>query len=150
MIKAAAAADHVGTGSHHGRGGLAVLAHTLGSRSVPRGYPIRRLADLWSAVGAARATMPKLPIPKCLNSGKRAAWRRTLSCRLAMAAGLLFEVNIGNGRVDAGARNVLRVAERVETERMGRRSAQVAIVSSGYLHTLADGLGPSGPGHRSP
>ena len=51
-----------------------------------------------------------------------------------------FEVKLGEGRVDQGARNLLRLAERVDPERMGKPSALGVIVSSGYGYTREDGV----------
>ncbi len=52
-----------------------------------------------------------------------------------------FEVKLGEGRVDEGARNLLRLAERVDVGRMGEPAALGVIVSRGYGYTREDGVG---------
>ena len=47
---------------------------------------------------------------------------------------------LGEGRVDKGARNLLRLAERVDPERMGEPAVLEVIVSSGYGYTRKDGV----------
>ncbi len=51
-----------------------------------------------------------------------------------------FEVRLGEGRADEAADNLLRLAERVDPERMGEPSALGVIVSSGYGYTREDGV----------
>ena len=52
-----------------------------------------------------------------------------------------FEVKLGEGRVDEGARNLLRLAERVDAGRTGEPMALGVVVSSGYGYTREDGCG---------
>ena len=61
-----------------------------------------------------------------------------------------FEVKLGEGRADRGARDLLRLAERVDPERMGEPAVLGVIVSSGSGYTREDGvsvipLGAVGP-----
>ena len=51
-----------------------------------------------------------------------------------------FEVKLGEGRADEGARNLLRLADKVDPERMGEPAALGVIVSSGYGYTREDGV----------
>jgi len=51
-----------------------------------------------------------------------------------------FEIKLGEGRVDDAARNLLALARRVDTERMGEPRALGVIVSSGYGYTRKDGV----------
>lgn len=60
------------------------------------------------------------------------------------------EVKLGEGPVERGARSLLRLAERVDPERMGEPAVLGVIVSSGYGYTREDGvsvipLGALGP-----
>ena len=51
-----------------------------------------------------------------------------------------FEIKLGEGRADGAARNLLRLARRVDPERMGEPRALGVIVSSGYGYTREDGV----------
>ena len=150
----------------HDRGEPAGLAHApeieVGSM---------HLADPSLAVAAVRASparllrRPRLPGASLRVDGRarsaglcqaadaevptarRVGWRWTQSCRPTTGAGR-FEVKLGEGRVDEGARNLLRLAERVDVGRMGEPMALGVIVSSGYGYTRRGG-GDSGGG-RAP
>ena len=50
-----------------------------------------------------------------------------------------FEIKLGIGRVDEAAANLLRFAERVDTEAVGRPAALGVIVGSGYGYRREDG-----------
>ena len=52
-----------------------------------------------------------------------------------------FEVKLGPRMVERGARNLLRLAERVDPERVGPPRALGVIVASGYGYTRPDGVG---------
>ncbi|WP_423927066.1 ATP-binding protein [Candidatus Palauibacter sp.] len=51
-----------------------------------------------------------------------------------------FEIKLGTGRIDEAARNLLKFADRVETERCGEPAALGVIVGSGYGYTRNDGV----------
>ena len=51
-----------------------------------------------------------------------------------------FEVKLGEGRADQAARNLLRLAAKVDQERMGAPAALGVITSSGYGYTRKDGV----------
>ena len=51
-----------------------------------------------------------------------------------------FEIKLGSGRVDDGARSLLKFADRVDTERCGEPAALGVIVGSGYGYTRPDGV----------
>ena len=147
----------------------------LRSRSVLRSKPVRHLADPSLAVAAVRATPARLlrdldflgllfesMVVRDLRVYAQAADAEVFHYR--EKAGLevdaivqcndgrwaAFEVKLGEGRVDRGARNLLRLAERVDPERMGEPAVLGVIVSSGYGYTREDGvsvipLGALGP-----
>ena len=52
-----------------------------------------------------------------------------------------FEVKLGPRMVDEGARNLLRLAERVEQKTVGPPQALGVIVASGYGYARPDGVG---------
>ena len=52
-----------------------------------------------------------------------------------------FEIKLGAGRTDEGARTLLKFASRVDRERCGEPAALAVIVGSGYAYTRADGIG---------
>ncbi len=52
-----------------------------------------------------------------------------------------FEVKLGPRKVEEGARNLLRLAERVDPEAVGPPQALGVIVASGYGYTRPDGVG---------
>ncbi len=52
-----------------------------------------------------------------------------------------FEVKLGPKAVEEGARNLLRLAERVDPEVVGPPRALSVIVASGYGYTRPDGVG---------
>ena len=147
----------------------------LRSRSVLRSKPVRHLADPSLAIAAVRATPARLLrdldflgllfesiVVRDLRVYAQAADAEVFHYR--EKAGLevdaivqcndgrwaAFEVKLGEGRVDRGARNLLRLAERVDPERMGEPAVLGVIVSSGYGYTREDGvsvipLGALGP-----
>lgn len=51
-----------------------------------------------------------------------------------------FEVKLGEGRVDEAADNLLRLARKVDPDRMGKPAALGVIVCSGYGYTREDGV----------
>ena len=51
-----------------------------------------------------------------------------------------FEIKLGQGRVDEGAKTLLRFAERVDTDRCGEPAALAVIVGSGYGYVRPDGV----------
>jgi hypothetical protein len=51
-----------------------------------------------------------------------------------------FEVKLGPGAVDDGARSLLRLAERVDTSRHGRPAALVVVTGWGYGYRRPDGV----------
>ena len=137
----------------------------LRSRSVLRSKPIRHLADPSLAVAAVRATPARLlrdlnflgllfesMVVRDLRVYAQAADAEVFHYRekggLEVDAILqandgrwaAFEVKLGEGRADAGAANLLRLAERVDPERMGKPMALGVIVSSGYGYTREDGV----------
>ena len=52
-----------------------------------------------------------------------------------------FEIKLGKPRIDEGARNLLRLAKRVDQDRCGEPSLLAVIVSSGYGYMRPDGVG---------
>ena len=52
-----------------------------------------------------------------------------------------FKIKLGAGRVDEGARTLLKFTDRVETGRCGEPAALAVIVGSGYGYTRPDGVG---------
>ena len=52
-----------------------------------------------------------------------------------------FEIKLGAGRVDEGARSLLKFAERIDTVRCGQPSALAVIVGTGYGYLREDGIG---------
>ena len=52
-----------------------------------------------------------------------------------------FEVKLGPRAVEEGARNLLRLAERVDPQTVGPPRALGVIVASGYGYTRPDGVG---------
>ena len=52
-----------------------------------------------------------------------------------------FEIKLGAGRVDEGAKTLLKFADRVDTERCGEPAALGVIVGSGYGYARPDGVG---------
>jgi predicted AAA+ superfamily ATPase len=52
-----------------------------------------------------------------------------------------FEVKLGQAAVDAAARSLLRVAERVDAERHGPPAALAVITGWGYAYRRPDGVG---------
>ena len=138
----------------------------LRSRSVLRSKPIRHLADPSLAVAAVRATPARLlrdldflgflfesMVVRDLRVYAQAADAEVFHYRekggLEVDAIVqsndgrwaAFEVKLGEGRVDEGARNLLRLAARVDQKRMGEPMALGVIVSSGYGYTREDGVG---------
>jgi hypothetical protein len=51
-----------------------------------------------------------------------------------------FEVKLGPGAVDDGARSLLRLAERVDTSRHGQPAALVVVTGWGYGYRRPDGV----------
>ncbi len=51
-----------------------------------------------------------------------------------------FEVKLGAGQVDAAARNLLKLCERVDVESVGEPRSLVVVVGSGYGYQRADGV----------
>ena len=138
----------------------------LRSRSVLRSKPVRHLADPSLAVAAVRATPARLlrdldfmgllfesMVVRDLRIYAQAADAEVFHYREkgglevdAIIQGndgrwAAFEVKLGGGRVDDGARNLLRLAERVDVGRMGEPTVLGVIVSSGYGYTREDGVG---------
>ena len=138
----------------------------LRSRSVLRNKPVRHLADPSLAVAAVRASPAGLlrdldflgllfesMVVRDLRVYAQAADAEVLHYRekggLEVDAIVqandgrwaAFEVKLGEGSVDKGARNLLRLAERVDVGRMGEPMALGVIVSSGYGYTREDGVG---------
>ena len=137
----------------------------LRSRSVLRSKPIRHLADPSLAVAAVRATPARLlrdldflgllfesMVVRDLRVHAQAADAEVFHYRekgglevdaIVQASDgrwAAFEVKLGEGRVGTGAANLLRLAERVDPERMGKPTALGVIVSSGYGYTREDGV----------
>ncbi|MYH52243.1 MAG: ATP-binding protein [Gemmatimonadetes bacterium] len=52
-----------------------------------------------------------------------------------------FEIKLGASRVDDGAKTLLRLADRVDTDRCGKPAALGVIVGSGYGYARPDGVG---------
>ena len=137
----------------------------LRSRSVLRRKPVRHLADPSLAVAAVRATPDRLlrdldflgllfesMVVRDLRVYAQAADAEVFHYRekggLEVDAIVqandgrwaAFEVKLGEGRVDAAARNLQRLAEKVDPERMGEPAALGVIVSSGYGYVREDGV----------
>ena len=137
----------------------------LRSRSVLRSKPVRHLADPSLAVAAVRATPARLlrdldflgllfesMVVRDLRVYAQAADAEVFHYRekggLEVDAIVqandgrwaAFEVKLGEGRADEGARNLLRLAARVDAGRMGKPAALGVIVSSGYGYTREDGV----------
>ena len=137
----------------------------LRSRAVLRRKPVRHLADPSLAVAAVRATPARLlrdlkflgflfesMVVRDLRVYAQTADAEVFHYRekggLEVDAIVqandgrwaAFEVKLGEGRVDDGARNLLRLAERVDAERMGEAAALGVVVSSGYGYTREDGV----------
>lgn len=137
----------------------------LRSRSVLRSKPVRHLADPSLAVAAVRATPARLlreldflgllfdsMVVRDLRVYAQAADAEVFHYRekggLEVDAIVqtndgrwgAFEVRLGEGRVDEAARNLLRLADRVDPVRMGEPAALGVIVSSGYGYTREDGV----------
>lgn len=137
----------------------------LRSRSVLRRKPIRHLADPSLAVAAVRATPARLlrdldflgflfesMVIRDLRVYAQAADAEVFHYR--EKAGLevdaivqgndgrwaAFEVKLGEGRADEAADNLLRLAQKVDPDRMGPPAALGVIVSSGYGYTREDGV----------
>ena len=137
----------------------------LRSRSVLRRKPVRHLADPSLAVAAVRATPARLlrdldflgflfesMVIRDLRVYAQAADAEVFHYR--EKAGLevdaivqgndgrwaAFEVKLGEGRADEAANNLLRLAEKVDPDRMGKPAALGVIVSSGYGYTREDGV----------
>lgn len=51
-----------------------------------------------------------------------------------------FEVKLGRGQIDAAAKQLLAVAERVDTDRHGRPSALAVITGWGFAYRRPDGV----------
>ena len=137
----------------------------LRSRSVLRRKPVRHLADPSLAVAAVRATPDRLlrdldflgllfesMVVRDLRVYAQAADAEVFHYRekggLEVDAIVqandgrwaAFEVKLGEGRVDDAARNLRRLADRVDPERMGKPAALGVIVSSGYGYVREDGV----------
>ena len=137
----------------------------LRSRSVLRNKPIRHLADPSLAVAAVRATPGRLlrdldflgllfesMVVRDLRVYAQAADAEVFHYREKSGLEVdaivqandgrwaAFEVKLGEGRADDGAENLLRLAERVDPERMGEPAALGVIVSGGYGYTREDGV----------
>ena len=137
----------------------------LRSRSVLRTKPIRHLADPSLAVAAVRATPTRLlrdlaflgllfesMVVRDLRVYAQAADAEVFHYRekgglevdaIVQAVDgrwAAFEVKLGERGADAGARNLLRLAGRVDRERMGEPAALGVIVGSGYGYTREDGV----------
>ena len=52
-----------------------------------------------------------------------------------------FEIKLGARRVDDGAKTLLKLADRVDTDRCGKPAALAVIVGSGYGYARPDGVG---------
>ncbi len=137
----------------------------LRSRSVLRSKPVRHLADPSLAVAAVRATPDRLLrepeflsllfeslVVRDLRIYAKATDAEVFHYRekgglevdaiVEARAGhwAAFEIKLGEARVDEAARNLLALARRVDTERMGEPRALGVIVSSGYGYTREDGV----------
>ena len=137
----------------------------LRSRSVLRNKPIRHLADPSLAIAAVRATPDRLLgdldflgllfeslVVRDLRVYAQAADAEVFHYREKSGLEVdaivqsgdghwaAFEVKLGESRVDEAAGNLLRLAKRVDAERMGEPCALGVIVSSGYGYTRADGV----------
>ncbi|WP_420464045.1 ATP-binding protein [Candidatus Palauibacter sp.] len=137
----------------------------LRSRSVLRSKPIRHLADPSLAVAAVRATPARLLrdlgflgflfeslVVRDLRVYAQATDAEVFHYR--EKAGLevdaivqcndgrwaAFEVKLGEGSADEGADNLLRLARKVDPDRMGEPTSLGVIVSSGYGYTREDGV----------
>jgi hypothetical protein len=53
---------------------------------------------------------------------------------------IAMEYKLGAGNIDAAASNLLRLAQRIDTSRMGTPSALVVVTGSGYAFTRPDGV----------
>ena len=137
----------------------------LRSRSVLRRKPIRHLADPSLAIAAVRATPARLlrdldflgllfesMVIRDLRVYAQAAdaevfhYREKTGLEVdAIVQGndgrwAAFEVKLGEGRADEAADNLLRLAQKVDPDRMGPPAALGVIVSSGYGYTREDGV----------
>ncbi len=137
----------------------------LRSRSVLRKAPVRHLADPSLAVAAVRATPARLlrdieflgllfesTVVRDLRVYAQAADAEVFHYRdkggLEVDAIVqtfdgrwaAFEIKLGANRADEAARNLLRLADRVDPKRMGRAGALAVIVGSGYAYTREDGV----------
>ena len=137
----------------------------LRSRSVLRRKPIRHLADPSLAIAAVRATPARLlrdldflgllfesMVIRDLRVYAQAAdaevfhYREKTGLEVdAIVQGndgrwAAFEVKLGEGRADEAADNLLRLAQKVDPDRMGKPAALGVIVSSGYGYTREDGV----------
>lgn len=137
----------------------------LRSRSVLRSKPTRHLADPSLAVAAVRATPDRLVrepdflgllfeslVVRDLRVYAQAMDAEVFHYRerdglevdaiVQSGAGpwAAFEIKLGEGRADSAARNLLRLARRIDPERMGEPRALGVIVSSGYGYTREDGV----------
>lgn len=52
-----------------------------------------------------------------------------------------FEIKLGVGRIDEGAANLLKFAERVDVKKTGKPAALAVITSTGYGYVRDDGIG---------
>ena len=52
-----------------------------------------------------------------------------------------FKIKLGTGRVEEGARSLLKFAERIDTARCGEPAALAVIVGTGYGYLRKDGIG---------
>ncbi len=137
----------------------------LRSRSVLRSTPVRHLADPSLAAAALRARPTRLVrdldflgllfesmVVRDLRVYAQAADAEVFHYRekggLEVDAIVqandgrwaAFEVKLGEGRADQAARNLLRLAAKVDRERMGAPAALGVITSSGYGYTREDGV----------
>ncbi len=137
----------------------------LRSRSVLRTTPIRHLADPSLAAAALRATPARLVrdleflgllfesmVVRDLRVYAQATDAEVFHYREKSGLEVdaivqandgswaAFEVKLGEGRTNQAARNLLRLAAKVDQDRMGPPAALGVITSSGYGYTREDGV----------
>lgn len=92
----------------------------------------------WSS-GICESTSRRRP-PKCFHYLEKGALEVEAIVQTNDGRWAPFKVKLTEGRADKGARNLLRVAERVDPERMGEEAALGVIVGSGYGYAREDGV----------
>ena len=138
----------------------------LRSRSIARTMPVRHFTDPSLAAAALRASPDRLlqdtktlgflfesMVIRDLRIYAQAADAEVYHYRdkdglevdaIVQAMGgrwAAFEIKLGSQRVDEGARNLLRLEQRVDQNLCGKPSMLAVIVSSGYGYMRPDGVG---------